>query len=112
MAVSVMQRDDAVRFSAATDAALDQLWLTVLRSRAGVVSEPYLRDVARRVSTDAHQVGMLPEQLIIAVRDSWSLHRRAAIRLDKRYAFDGVVTEMISMCIEEFYDRSSDGAGD
>ena len=80
-------------------AVLAGLW-----DRVGVdpdrIKRDQLRTLASRVSTGARDVGLHPEELIIAVRDSWQ-ERTPPLPTEQRW----ILTEMIALCIDEYYRR-------
>ena len=59
-----------------------------------------LRAIAARVSVSAQGLQLHPEELIIAVKQSWQ-QRRPSPPEDQRW----LLTEMIALCIEEYYAR-------
>src|SRR5215472_13993522 len=80
-------------------AVLAGLW-----DRVGVdpdrIKRDQLRTLASRVSTGARDVGLHPEELIIAVRASWQ-ERTPPLPTEQRW----ILTEMIALCIDEYYRR-------
>lgn len=78
--------------------------LAALWDRVGVdgarIRRDQLRTIASRVSLGARDVGLHPEELIIAVKDSWQ-RRRPPLPTEQRW----ILTEMIALCIDEYYRR-------
>jgi len=80
-------------------AVLAGLWDRV-RVDAHRIKRDQLRSIASRVSTGARDVGLHPEELIIAVKDSWQT-RTPPLPSEQRW----LLTEMIALCIDEYYRR-------
>ena len=80
---------------------LADLWREV-RGNDREITADRLHVVARRVILSAHQAGLQPEQLIIAVKASWS-SQRGIQQASERQRLDWVLSEILTMCIEEFY---------
>lgn len=104
---TAMHRDDSRGLPTAASDALDALWTELLASRTATVSRTRLREAARRVSDGAHDAQLRPEQLIIAIKDSWSARQLSVFEMKQRRLIESVVTDMISICIREFYERTS-----
>ena len=85
------------------EAAVETLWRDVFVRGAGSISRDELRRVATRVAAGGRRVGFLPEQLIVAVKDSWGAH--AVVRgPEQRFVARWVLTELISLAICAYYD--------
>jgi hypothetical protein len=89
---------------------LTTLWREALETYPGEVTRRHLRDVARRVSADARAAGLRPEQLVVAIKESWAAHHDDAHPNPGRKLLQPMVTELISDCIEEFYRNPVSGA--
>lgn len=81
---------------------LHGLWDRLARSGIGVLEHEELRRIARVVSEGAHRASLLPEQLIIAVKESWGTHP-SLLQPEERQEAQWVLAEVVSMCIHEFY---------
>jgi hypothetical protein len=68
-----------------------------------------LRDVARQISLMAHEAGMRPEELIIAVKGRWTACGTPR-GSGERQRLDSALADLISLCIDEFYLTRSDTA--
>jgi hypothetical protein len=84
------------------DTALRDLWRRVSTDTTEVNREK-LRTVARQVCTAARRVPLLPEELIVGIKASWRPFHDVILRTDLRMRGDRVATEMISLCIVEFF---------
>lgn len=82
--------------------ALASLWRRVLSRGSAGISREELRPVARHVSAAARACGMRPEHLLIAVKESWSTHAPFS-GPEERHDTQWVLTEVVSLCIREFY---------
>ncbi len=96
------------RLPAAATAELDALWQRVSARGAGNVSRDDLREVATAVSAEACRSALLAEQVIVAVKDSWSAHAEFR-RPEERHETRWVLTEVVSLCIREFYRQQRGG---
>lgn len=81
---------------------LHQLWERLARSGIGDVERDELRRIARAVSDAAHRASLLPEQLIVAVKDSWGTHP-VLLQPEERQEAQWVLTQVVTLCIHEFY---------
>ena len=66
------------------------------------VSRERLRAVARQVSLCAMEKGLRPEELIIAVKESW-MSPDGLTEPRERMRLQWVLADTISLCIDEFY---------
>ena len=80
---------------------LAHLWLQIPADER-LVNHDHLRSVARQVSQIARAAGLRPEELIIGVKESW-IAREELRRPTKRQRAYGVLADLISLCIDEFY---------
>ncbi len=89
-------------------ALLVDLWGRV-DSNAYQVSRDHLRTLAWQVSLRAREASMLPEELIVGLRESW-YDMDSAPGLTERRHNGWVLTEMISLCIEEYFRQANDAS--
>ena len=82
---------------------LASLWREALASYPSGVSRRHLRDVAMRVSADARAAGLRSEELVVAIKESWAAHHDEVHPTSDRKQIQPIVTELITVCIEEFY---------
>jgi hypothetical protein len=80
--------------------ALAELWRQ-LQLDDRVVSSDELKAVARRVSAAARTAGWRPEELIVAVKQSWQAREHNPPSGTHR--LHELLNEVISLCIDEFY---------
>ena len=80
---------------------LRSLWGRVAHE-AGAVAREELRNAAAQVSAAAHSVDLQPEQLLVLVKESWASHPELGAHED-RQAMQRTLTEVVSLCIGEFY---------
>ncbi len=85
------------------EALLDHLWTTLLGRTKRAIPRRQIRTIARQVSASAHRVMLRPEDLILAVKTSWSRHDGFRVH-DERHRVQWALTEVISSCITEYYD--------
>ncbi len=84
------------------ESCLLRLWGDVLDGRGVAPTRDELRSVAREVSVAARQASMLPEQLLVAVKECWGAHEEFR-DAEERHRVQWVLTDLISLCIREFY---------
>jgi hypothetical protein len=84
------------------DTALRDLWRRVSTDTTEVNREK-LRTVARQVCAAARRVRLLPVELIVGIKGSWRPFHVVIPATDLRMRGDRVATEMISLCIVEFF---------
>lgn len=82
---------------------LTALWREALEAYPAAPSRRHLRDVAKRVSSDARAMGLRSEELVVAIKESWASHFDDAHPARGAKHLQPVVTELITACIEEFY---------
>lgn len=87
------------------NAVLGGLWART-RADAGRIKRDQLRIIASRVSMSAREVGLQPEELIVAIKQSW-LDSRPRPPAEDRW----ILTETIALCIEEYYRWQHANAG-
>jgi hypothetical protein len=80
-------------------AVLAGLWGRIPADPTRITREQ-LREIAASVSTAAQRLRLHPEELIIAIKQSWQAHRPSP-PAEPRW----LLTEMIALCIEEYYGR-------
>ena len=81
---------------------LTELWLRLLRSDAREPSRRELADFTRPVCAMARAAGLLPEELIVAVKKSWGSRHELRAPAQRR-RLEEVLTDVITACIDEFY---------
>jgi len=89
---------------------LTMLWREALASFPTGVTRRHLCDVAKRVSADARAAGLRPEEMVVAIKESWAAHHDDLHPTRGRKLLQPMVTELITVCIEEFYRDSAAGA--
>ena len=82
--------------------ALGKLWQRTFAVDATEPSRSELRDAARVIATASRAAGLLPEHLLVAVKESWAHGRPTSAEARERQRW--VLTETISLCIGEYYD--------
>ena len=93
--------------------SLAALWQSLLIADSPDVSQPKLRRIARSVAAEARSNGVRAEQLLIEVKKSWATHHeRVTFRdvdswSDRRLRAERVVSELVTLLIEEYYDGSA-----
>ena len=80
---------------------LTHLW-RLFHSDERQVSEVRLRNIARQVGLDAHELDMRPADLIMAVNESWGARDRPGHERNPQRS-EQMVNELISQCLVEFY---------
>ena len=85
------------------DTALNALWQRVLSNEGSGVPRQQMKEVARTISACAHAADLRPEELVVAIKDSWSAHNGELHRWNKRSGAERVVTDVITLSIEEFF---------
>jgi hypothetical protein len=98
-----MRADHRPRLPRDAEIALNDVWSRTLASNGNDVDRQQLQRAARRVSISAHEAKLRPEEFVVAVKNSWSECRGEWMRSIEHKRVEGVVSEMISCCIEEFY---------
>lgn len=87
------------------------LWREVFAGDVVRHTREDLRGVARVVGRAARREGLLPEQLIVAVKESW--HAHDGVRgLGQRHTARWVLTELISLCICAYYEQGPPARGE
>lgn len=91
------------RLPADAAATLDTLW-----SRLAVDGEPACDDqeltrVAQAVSGAARREGMMPEQVLIALKESWVASGALRLRPD-RAALEPILSALVTRCIRAYFD--------
>lgn len=84
------------------DRLLTELWRRLLMSDARDLTRREVSEFARPVCTIARAAGLLPEELIVAVKKSWNSRHELRPPTQRRHLED-VLNGVISACIEEFY---------
>jgi len=86
--------------------SLQALGKRVAGPAAHEIPREELRSVAKAVSSAARSLDMQPERLLVLVKESWASHPELGARVD-RQAMQRVLTEVVSLCICEFFRGSS-----
>lgn len=81
---------------------LTELWRRMLLSDAQEPTRQEVAEFARPVCAIARAAGLLPEELIVAVKKSWN-SRHELRPPGQRTRLEEVLNSVISACIEEFY---------
>ena len=84
------------------DKRLAELWHRMLTGDARELSRRELSDFTRPVCAIARAAGLLPEELIVAVKQSWNARHELRPPTQRRRLED-ILNSVISSCIEEFY---------
>lgn len=93
---------DIGRAPTSLDQALDALWSAVGQEHVTPVGQGEMRRLARRVSREARGASLLPEHLVVAVKQSWADHPE--LRGDQtRHDSDRVLARVVGMCIDQFF---------
>ena len=94
--------------------SLASLWQKLLTADSRPISRPQLRVIARDATAEARSDGVHIEQLIIDVKRNWAMYQDTAVLRDieswsdKRLRAEGVVSELVTLLIDEYYRRPSD----
>jgi hypothetical protein len=83
-------------------APLQRLWGRVAFNGANGVTREQLRVVAKAVSAEARRANLRAEQLVMLVKESWMTDAQL-LASNYRVTSDWVLTEVVSLCICEFY---------
>lgn len=81
---------------------LTELWRRLLMSDARDLSRREVSEFARPVCAIARAAGLLPEELIVAVKKSWNARHELRPPTQRR-RLEEVLNGVISACIDEFY---------
>lgn len=81
---------------------LAELWRRLLLSDARDLTRREVSEFARPVCAIARAAGLLPEELIVAVKKSWNTRHELRPPSHRRRLED-VLNSVISVCIDEFY---------
>src|SRR4051812_37096941 len=86
--------------------ALNAFWRRLAFSGAQSVEREDIRHVARVVAGAARTSSLLPEHLVVMIKESW--HGHPSLReQQERLATEWAMTEMVSLCICEFFAAAS-----
>lgn len=96
-----LDRDGSPSLPQAEKELLTALWSQALGDDQPI-SRDRLRLIARRVGRAAQEGGLLAEELIVAVKDTCAPPHEVRDPSD-RHRLRWVMTETISLCIDEFY---------
>ena len=98
--VTVERGDIPILPQRASD-TLVMLWDDI-RADDGAITLERLQTVARHVTWAARAAGVRSEELIIALKASWS-SAHGVRRASERNRLEWIITELVSLSIEEFY---------
>ncbi|HKT09906.1 MAG TPA: hypothetical protein VJR24_18535 [Gemmatimonadaceae bacterium] len=84
------------------DRLLTELWRRLLTGDAKELSRREVTEFARPVCAIARAAGLLPEELIVAVKQSWNSRHELRPPTQRR-RLEHILASVISACIEEFY---------
>ena len=87
--------------------ALDRVWQTAFSQGEHRVPRRRIVEVATAVTRAARSRGMLAEELIIAIKESW-LTQFDRQSIEDRHRVRLVLTHMITECIANFYPHSAE----
>lgn len=96
--MSAIENDRA----AAVKRTLGAYWARFLEADRSPVSRRELATVAADVAAAAHAANLFPEQLIIAIKEGWRMDCEPRLG-DDRLRREWILTELISLSIQEFY---------
>ena len=88
--------------------ALADLKYQVMTSETAEFPRESIRVVAREVGSAARLAELLPEQLVVAVKETWSRTLEMGTH-EERHVAQRVLTEVVSLCIREYYRNPRDG---
>lgn len=105
-----MQNNGSSSLPHGANALLSRLWAWV-DENPRQISRDHLRTVAWQVSLRAREAHLLPEELILAIRENWNERDEASL-IGEPEQSRWVLTEVIALCIEAFYrGQSANGLG-
>lgn len=84
---------------------LTALWDRVADSGERAADPATLQRVAAEVGTLARQAEMLPEYMVVAVKENWQAHARLRARPD-RVALEPMLTDLVGRMIRAYFDAS------
>lgn len=73
-----------------------------------MVPREQLRELASMVSREARTRALRPEQLVVAVKESWRRHPKLRDAYSRHEAL-GTLADVVALCISEFF-RTGDEA--
>lgn len=82
---------------------LTTLWDRVADAGERAADAATLERIAADVGGLARQAGMLPEYMVVAVKDSWQAHPRLRARAD-RVALEPVLGDLVARMIRAYFD--------
>ncbi|MGH7650069.1 MAG: hypothetical protein ACREND_18335 [Gemmatimonadaceae bacterium] len=97
-----MKRKSARTLPDGAETLLTGLWSRLLASDARPLTRPELSAFAQPVCAIARADGLLPEELIVAVKNSWKLRHEPCLPGD-RPRLDRILTDVVSALIDGFY---------
>lgn len=92
----------SVTSAPSVDELLDRLWIALTYRRGETIPREQLRELVSIVSREARRCGMLPEQLVVAVKDSWKRHPKLRDAYSRHEAL-GTLADVVALCISEFF---------
>lgn len=84
------------------ESALGEYRNRLLLADTPLATRQQMRETASAVATVARRANLLPEELIIGIKNSWMRHESLGASAE-RHRLRWVLTEMISLCIDEYY---------
>lgn len=102
----VNENDGPPALPTQVSALLVDLW-SKIQGDEQAVARVNLREIARQISTHAHATGFLPEDVIIAVKDSW-LRAGSMRRASEVHRLRLALEQVVALCIEEYYRYADD----
>lgn len=107
------QNDPGSNLPADAAERLHALWQEIFAGAFTPPSSARLGSAAETVGSAARRAGLLPEHLVIGVKETWSHHAGRA--LTSRFDAERVLAEVMSLCIREYFrapDHQSPAASD
>ena len=101
---SLQPRGSAAR---SLDEVLDRLWITLTHRRGEMVPREQLRELASNVSHEARSRGMVPEQLVVAVKARWRRHPKLRDAYSRHEALGtpGTLVRMRAADVRPLFDQ-------
>ena len=88
---------------------LTGLWPNLLSHDSRAINPRYVREIARQLCQSAHEEQLRAEQLVVNIKQSWWEYRDRLSDAEQRKRGQAVVSDVISVCIEEFFHVSKAG---
>ncbi|MDB4892059.1 MAG: hypothetical protein JWL61_3914 [Gemmatimonadetes bacterium] len=84
------------------DATLEELRVALRQYLIDGASSHQVRDVLLRVATEAHEKAILPEHLLIALKDVWNALPEVR-NMSETAEQVRLLQRVVTMCIKEYY---------